>query len=80
MRWVAPFTHVCFTPKESSKEIYALTEGYQPSELILRLFDQWDEFGVNYKGVLTYETEGAPSIFHMYYTRATSGHIEKLSP
>ena len=55
-------------------------EGYQPSELNLRLLDLWDEFGVDYKGVLTYETEGAPIIFHMYHTRETSGHIEKLSP
>ena len=48
------------TPKESSQEIFALPEGYQAAELKIPLSDLWDEFGTDFKGVLTYETEGAP--------------------
>ena len=48
--------------------------GYQPAELRVQLYDLWDHHGVNYKGVLTWETEGAPHTFTFSHSRYTEGY------
>ena len=50
----------CNSERIFSKEFHKLTEGYQAAELRVTCNDLFDEFGTDYQGILTYETEGGP--------------------
>ena len=53
-------------------EFYAIT-GYQPSELKVVPWKLFDEWGNDYDGILTYETEGAPRLMRIASRRTIKG-------
>ena len=78
---VAPLNKLlsCFNPMESSKEFYSLAN-YQPQELKMQPWDRFDEWDQDFKGILTYETEGAPRLMRIACRRGVKGADFKLIP
>ena len=57
-----------------------MTDGFQPGELKIQSWELFDEWNQNFKGVLTFETPGAPMLMRISCRRCVKGQEFVLAP
>ena len=57
-----------------------MPDGLQPGELKIQSWELFDEWNQNFKGVLTFETAGAPRLMRTEWRRGVTGQEFVLTP
>ena len=62
------------------QEFWTLTSGCQPGQLAITPWELFDNWGADFSGVLTEETEGAPRIIRVSHRRTVKAATYHLQP